>query len=234
MTVNGAASPYERILTAVLDLLREGGAPSVSTRAITSRAGVQAPAIYRLFGDKDGLLDAAAERAFADWVAGKSSTTLPDDPVEALRAGWDDTVRFGLDQPAAYRIADARPHDGPSVVSGRALLREKVSRVAAAGRLAVSVERAVALMHATARGVILSLIDVSPDERDLGLSDLARESTIAAITTDAPATGDGSLAAAATTLRALAPLSRALEPAERQLLDVWLARIADAEGPAQR
>jgi AcrR family transcriptional regulator len=36
------------------------GRRAVTTRAVAAGAGVQAPTIYRLFGDKDGLLDALA------------------------------------------------------------------------------------------------------------------------------------------------------------------------------
>ena len=46
-------------------LLREQGAAAVTTRAVAMAAGVQAPTIYRLFGDKDGLLDAVAEYVLA-------------------------------------------------------------------------------------------------------------------------------------------------------------------------
>lgn len=219
---------HERILRSALELMREGGVEAMSTRAITARAGVQAPAIYRLFGDKDALLAAAAERAVAQWVAQKSTTVLPDDPVEALRAGWDDTVRFGLEQPDAYRIMQSRPHHGPSLEAGQALLREKVDRAARAGRLRVGVEQAVALMQATARGVVLTLIDLPPQERNLSLGVLAREAVISAITTASPPAHDASLAATATALRAMLPSAEVIHPAERQLMDVWLQRIADA------
>ncbi|WP_111766212.1 TetR/AcrR family transcriptional regulator [Nakamurella deserti] len=220
----------ERILRAVLDLLREGGADAVSTRAVTARAGVQAPAIYRQFGDKDGLLDAAAERALTDWVAHKSTGAAPSDPVEALRSGWDDAVQFGLDQPDAYRIAYARTDRGPAVRWGHDLLREKILAVARAGRLAVPAGRAQSLMQATNRGVVLTLLDTPVADRDPGLSALARESTLTAITTDAPSR-DASPAAAATALQALLPESTALVPAERQLLHVWLERIATDAAP---
>lgn len=225
--MTGADVPTrERILRAVAELLRDGGVDAVSTRAITTRAGVQAPAIYRLFGDKDGLLAAAAERAMAEWVATKSTRELPADPVEALRTGWDDSVRFGLDQPDAYRIAQSRPDRGPAFASGHALLRDKILAVARVGRLAVPAEHAQALMQASARGVVLTLIDTPAETRDLRLSTLARESTIAAITTDPPADRNVTLASTATALRTLLPDSDALLPAEQQLLDVWLERLA--------
>ncbi|MGF2047081.1 helix-turn-helix domain-containing protein, partial [Enterococcus gallinarum] len=51
----------ERIIAAAADLLQDGGTAAVTTRAVAERASTQAPTIYRLFGDKDGLLDAVAE-----------------------------------------------------------------------------------------------------------------------------------------------------------------------------
>ena len=41
-------------------------------------AGVQPPTLYRLFGDKDGLIDAVAEHVMATYVAAKSE---PIDPT---------------------------------------------------------------------------------------------------------------------------------------------------------
>lgn len=216
---------HERILAATLDLLHEGGVDAVSTRAVTGRADVQPPAIYRLFGDKDGLLEAAAERAHSEWVATKSTKTMPDDPVEALRTGWDDAVSFGLDQPDAYRISYARAVKGPSLSVGHAMLMEKIVDVARAGRLTVTAEHALALTQATARGVILTLIDTPAATRDPHLSVLARESTIAAITTDRPFSQDVTLKTTATALRALLPQAEQLHPAEKHLLDLWLERL---------
>ncbi|WKK72172.1 TetR/AcrR family transcriptional regulator [Rathayibacter oskolensis] len=216
----------ERILLAALELLDEGGAEAVSTRAVTARAQVQAPAIYRLFGDKDGLLDAAVERVYADWVAAKSSRALPEDPVEAIRVGWDDAVQFGLDHPAAYRIVQARAEPGPAIALGVALLQEKVALVARAGRLRETPERACALLQAVGRGVTLSLLDTPPGQRDPRMAAAAREAVIAAVTTEAPLGDRVTLSSTAVALRALLPGADALLPAERQLMELWLERIA--------
>jgi len=50
----------QRIVRAAAELLTKGGLDAVSTRAVSAAAGVQPPAIYRRFGDMQGLLDAAA------------------------------------------------------------------------------------------------------------------------------------------------------------------------------
>ncbi|WP_328341958.1 helix-turn-helix domain-containing protein [Micromonospora sp. NBC_00421] len=42
-------------------LVTWGGARAVTTRGVAERARVRAPTIYRLFGDKDGLVEAVAE-----------------------------------------------------------------------------------------------------------------------------------------------------------------------------
>ena len=45
----------------------------MTTRGVAEAAGVQAPAIYRFFGDKDGLLEAVAEHVMATYVSAKAA-----------------------------------------------------------------------------------------------------------------------------------------------------------------
>ena len=72
----------------------------MTTRSVALAAGVQAPTIYRLFGDKNGLLDAVAEHGFATYMARKPPGDPTADPVESLRAGWELHVGFGLANPS--------------------------------------------------------------------------------------------------------------------------------------
>lgn len=220
--------PQERILSAALRLLDEGGVEAVSTRAVGEAANVQAPAIYRLFGDKQGLLAAAVERGWSDWVATKAERPSPEDPVEALRVGWDDAVDFGVRHPAMFRIASSGTARSAALDAGHELLRDKIRRVAAAGRLRVSEEQALAHMQAAARGVTLAIIDAAPDGVPTGLADQAREAVVAAVTTDQRLEPEPGLRAAAAALRARLPEADALTSAERALLDDWLARISAA------
>ena len=60
-----------RIVDVAARLLQEEGSAAVTTRGVAEAAGVQAPAIYRLFGDKDGLLEAVAEYVMATYVSEK-------------------------------------------------------------------------------------------------------------------------------------------------------------------
>ncbi|MET9221084.1 TetR/AcrR family transcriptional regulator [Streptomyces sp. NPDC003300] len=227
--------PRERILAATAKLLAEGGREAVSTRAVGAAAGVQAPTIYRLFGDKQGLLDAVAADGFAAYLAGKTDLEPGADPVADLRTGWDLHVGFGLANPALYQVMYERTRGSvpptPAEVAGVAVLAGHIRRIAEAGRLRVSEERASLLVQAAGQGITNTLISLPPDRRDPELAALAREAVIAAITTDAPAATDPASGpvTAAVALRAVLPRTSALTATEQALLRDWLDRIATAK-----
>ena len=95
---------YRWLIEVAAQLLANGGPDAVTTRSVALAAGVQAPTIYRLFGDKSGLLDAVAEHGFAGYVACKPPVDIDGDPVESLRAGWELHVGFGLANPELFRL----------------------------------------------------------------------------------------------------------------------------------
>ena len=220
-----------RIIASAIDLLRSSGRDAVTTRAVAEAAGVQAPAIYRLFRDKDALLDAVAEHGFATYLKEKAVRELGQDPVEDLRTGWDLHVDFGLSHPAIYLLmyADPRP-DAKSRAAEASyhILKEHIRRVAAVGRLRVSEERAADLFHASGCGTVLTLLGQAEERRDRRLSEIAREAAIAAITTDSPAFEGAVLAVAAVALRAVLPETELLSDGERFLLTEWLDRLASS------
>ncbi|MCD2190197.1 TetR/AcrR family transcriptional regulator [Actinomycetospora soli] len=220
--------PRERIVDAAARLLESEGEEALSTRAVSAAAGVQAPTIYRLFGDKQGLLDAVVTRGFSDYLAEKSVRPPSDDPVADLHAGWDLHVGLALERPALYRLMYARPRAAGSSPAARAAFAELaalIHRIAVAGRLRVPEERAIGMVHAAGSGVALSLVAVPPEERDDGLSRAACEAVVAAITTEEafPTTGP---VASAVALRAAVDDLDALTPTERALLGEWLDRVA--------
>jgi AcrR family transcriptional regulator len=223
-----ADNTRERIVAAAAALLTDGGRESVSTRVVSAAAGVQAPTIYRLFGDKQGLLDAVATHGFTTYLNDKADLKPSDDPVEDLRTGWDLHVGFGLANPALYSLMYGEPRPGaspPAAVAAAEVLAGHIHRIAEAGRLRVSEERAAQLVHAAGCGTTLTLIALPEDGRDPALSDTAREAVIAAITSDATAVTRGPVGAAVA-LRAVLPQTSALTSHERALLQDWLDRIA--------
>lgn len=232
MTDVQAPSTRERIIDAAAALLAEGGSEAVSTRAVAAAAGVQAPTLYRLFGDKQGLLDAVTAHGFQRYLATKKTLAPSDDPVEDLRKGWDNHVEFGLTHPAFYVLMYGlvQPERRPAAAEEtHRLLLGLLDRVAAAGRLRIPPDAAARLIHATNTGVTLALISTPPGERDPDLSDRARDSVLATVATDhsAPVDSDTPLASRALALdAALADNHHPLSPAEAALLHDWLHRLA--------
>ncbi|WP_309113299.1 TetR/AcrR family transcriptional regulator [Saccharothrix sp.] len=218
----------ERIIEAAAELLADGGIDAVSTRAVAAAAGVQAPALYRLFGDKQGLLDAVTAHGFERYLMAKKAVAPSDDPVEDLRRGWDLHVEFGLTHPAFYVLMYGVPQPGrrPTAADDAyRLLVGILERVAEGGRLKVPVETAASIVHATNTGVTLSLI--SAEEKDPDVSTRTRDMVLASITTDELPQEDTTLSARALALDStLNRQTHPLSPAEAALLRDWLHRLA--------
>jgi AcrR family transcriptional regulator len=217
-----------RIVATAGDLLARGGRDALTTRTVAAEAGVQAPTIYRLFGDKDGLIDAVAEHGYAAYLAEKQVHPAALDPVDSLRAGWDLHVGFGLANPALYALMYGDPRPGrTSTAAGHAeeVLQAQVRRLAATGRLRIAEHRAVNLIQAAARGTVLTLLALPDELRDAQLSTDAREAVLAALAADASFADTARTRPAAITLRAELPEVTSLTERERGLMEEWLDRI---------
>lgn len=223
------------IVDAAATLLREGGPAAVTTRGVAERAGVQAPTIYRLFGDKDGLLEAVAEHVMAAFVAHKAAdvaaaTAAEVDPVDDLRTSWQRQIEFGLANPAVFRLLSdpERVLGSPAARQGRQVLEARVHRLAAAGRLRVPEPRAVALIQAAGVGTIQTLLATPPEQRDPALPDEMLDAVLARILVAGADPEAGGSLAPVVALRALTPRLDMLTDPERRLLAEWLDRIAAA------
>src|SRR6185295_2150544 len=188
---NQKSDARARILRAATELLAAGGRNAVTTRAVSAAAGVQAPTIYRHFGDMQGLFEAVARDTLAIYAREKASRPLTNDPVEDLRRAWDLHIAFGLAHPDAYALLYRAPSVAayrPVIDEGVALLQGLVARIAEAGRLRVDVAHATDLIHAAGTGVTLTLAAAPPEERDPRLAETMREAILTAITV--PGTGE--------------------------------------------
>lgn len=218
-----------RLVTVAAHLLATQGPDAVTTRSVADAADVQAPTIYRIFGDKAGLLDAVVEHGYASYLAQKHPVDADDDPIDNLKAGWVLHIGFGLENPELFRLMHTTitSPEGQAVAdSGGEILSGRVHRVAQAGRLRVTERRAVELIRAAGTGVVFTLLDQPADRRDLELADLAWESVAGTILTGiAPATP--SPAAAAVTILSALPDLDEFTDSERALLGDWLERLAN-------
>ena len=187
-STSGPRDARRTVVAAAAALMRQGGASAVTTRAVAQAAGVQAPAIYRLFGDKNGLLDAVAEHVMAAWVSEKARTAAAvaaadQDPMADLVAGWRSQVGFGLANPDLYALLNApgRAERSPATAAGTAVLDARLHRLAAAGLLAVDVQRAAGLLHAAGVGTVTTLLTSPGGHADEGLSEAVLDAVLDAV-----------------------------------------------------
>ncbi|MBB4136537.1 TetR/AcrR family transcriptional regulator [Gordonia humi] len=218
-------STRSSIIAAAARLLAESGSGDVSTRAVCDAAGVTQPVLYRHFGDKDGLLSAVADSVWESYLAGKRAAERSGDPLDDLRAGWDNHTAFALENPYAYRLVFAsdlskRP---AAIVEAVGLLTAILERLAADGRLAMSPEDAAQVVMAANSGVALGLLLRREVYPDTAISDVTREATLRGIL----ATHDGvdPIAGSAATIRARVRSSDDFTAPEAALFEEWLGRM---------
>src|ERR1700712_4800972 len=229
--IKNRADTRSRIVDAAARLLQKDGPTAVTTRGVADAAGVQAPAIYRLFGDKDGLLEAVAEHVMSTYVAAKAAivaaaSAAEMDPLQDLWAGWNTQMDFGLANPVLFRLLSdpERVSHSPAARSGKRVLEARVHRIAVTGRLRVSEERAVDLIQAAGIGTISTLLFTPPGQRDPGLADNMFQAVLDQMLTSAAERAEDGPKPIAVAFRAIAPGLSMLSEAERQLLAEWLDR----------
>src|SRR5918999_724057 len=166
-----------RMLEAAETLLDDAPDGDISTRAVCAAVGVGAPVLYRLFGEKAGLLSAVVDYGFDRYLATKRAATPSDDPVEDLRSGWDTHVAFALAHPTVYRLmySPAFATVPSAATEALRLLREVLERCAAAGRLRVDLDAAAQAIMAANVGVALSLVSQPQAYADADLSVRVRD-----------------------------------------------------------
>ena len=177
------------LLTAALKVLEEEGEAQFSTRAVCALANVTAPTLYHHYGSADGLLSAAMAEAFSQFLGSKKAAVKSKEPVNALREGWDDYVRFAAARPRLYAAMMSRVLQGaqiPAAQQAFTLLIERIASIEAQGRLALTVEAAADLMWASANAASLlyvtaQLRNTAPPARDV-LEDI-RENAVGTILT---------------------------------------------------
>ncbi len=217
----------------------------VAVRAVCEAAGVGAPVLYRIFGDKNGLLEAVVNRGFERYLQTKRDATVSDDPVADLRAGWDSHLAFATAHPAVYQLVYSPAFATVPAGAGQALvlLRVVLERCARAGRLRIAPDVAAQTVLAANVGVCLSMVTQPTAYADPGLTHRVRDAVFAAVLAPNAAAVDqesdlrpvaGAGPAEELRRRAVsigaqlrgAP-SQALTVEEAALLQQWLARLSE-------
>ncbi|MEU6678467.1 TetR/AcrR family transcriptional regulator [Streptomyces sp. NPDC046925] len=233
-------STRERILRVAADLVARSADGDVSTRAVCEAAQVGAPALYRQFGDKQGLLSAVVDHGFDKYLATKRQREATANPVDDLRDGWDSHVDFALRNPNLYRLMNSPAMRTPpaAALESHQILTRDLERAAARGKLRLAPELAAEMIMSANVGVSLMLVARPGTFADRDLSRRVRDAVHAAVftpdVTEASPEADGDerdeaqLPATAARLSALLAQSppSALTEAEAALMTEWLDRLS--------
>jgi AcrR family transcriptional regulator len=203
----------------------------IATRAVCEAVGVTQPVLYRIFGDKQGLLDALVDDGFNRYVERKRALRETGDPVADLHAGWADHMDFAFTNPALYRLMFAPRRSGVSTAGKQIfdILLDTLTRCAAVGALATEPAAAAQTILSANVGVALNMITQPDLYADPALPDRMRDAVFGALLVDPPrserVTSTGDTARQLHAQLALAP-PETLIPEERALLSRWLERLA--------
>ena len=91
----------DRILDCGVAELERSGVENFSLRAVGTAAGLTPMAVYRHFQDREALLAAVGEAAFAEWQR-RIARIKEDRPLAWLRAAGRAYIVFALDAPAKF------------------------------------------------------------------------------------------------------------------------------------
>jgi AcrR family transcriptional regulator len=94
------------LVAAALQIIDREGPAALTLRAVAARLGVSAPATYRHFASKEGLLAAVAAEGFASLLerARAAMAAAGDAPVERYLSVAATYVRFGLEHAAHFQV----------------------------------------------------------------------------------------------------------------------------------
>lgn len=96
----------EQILATALDLFATHGVQHVSTRQLARAVGISQPSLYAHFASREAIAVELTRRAFARLRERMERALASGDmPFERLLRAGREYVAFGLEEPAAYRVA---------------------------------------------------------------------------------------------------------------------------------
>lgn len=178
-------SARDRLLLAGARLLDSAQGGHVSTRAITTAAGVQAPTLYHHFGSKQGLLDEVVNHGLRRFLEERAPANDLTDPRSALADAWDAHVQFAVTHPAFYAHIYGRVEPGYKCgVVSRVEHMLLAALEPLAGRLSVRPEEAAKAIVAASSGVALTMISELDGEPDWRLSARVRDAVLSDLLQD--------------------------------------------------
>ena len=117
-----------QLLDAAVDAIRSIG-PAITMEQLAKAGGVTKPILYRHFGDRDGLIQAIAERFSADLLTTITAPRSADVDAKALlRSTVDSYVAFIERETNLYRFMVQHPPERTGGVPGMSGLVDLIAR----------------------------------------------------------------------------------------------------------
>jgi AcrR family transcriptional regulator len=155
------------LVAAAHELVRQDGYDGLTIRKLAKQVGYAPMSVYSYFADKQEILLALAEDAFAT-LARRIEAQPSSDPLEALRVVMAEYAAFGLGNPNEYRTVfmteKTRPPEGKTFAEMEAdnpamkVLVSRVEACIAAGRLHGDPHAIANMLWAVGHGTISLLI----------------------------------------------------------------------------
>jgi AcrR family transcriptional regulator len=168
------SSTETAILEAARDLLAGGGIDALSMRAVASRVGVSATAIYNYFQNKQALVERVISIGFErfDKYLREAVIDRPEGSAERLHALGEAYIRFALDNREYFRVLFATHAELPRDIeelpegSGYGLFRQSVIDAMEAGTIRQTDPDLVVLyLWTLVHGLVTLLLGCKPDAR---------------------------------------------------------------------
>jgi AcrR family transcriptional regulator len=105
-------STAERIARAARRLLDKEGVEAVTMRRVAAAVGITAMAVYRHYPDRQGLLNALADKGFRELTARLAAVRQTGSIEERLTRTLDVNVMFGLENPRLFELMFLSPREG--------------------------------------------------------------------------------------------------------------------------
>lgn len=131
------------ILEAARDLLAEGGIGALSMRAVASRVGLSATALYHYFDNKEALVDRVVQHGFqrSEEYLRRAVENLPRGSMERVAALGEAYIQFALRNRQYFKIIFAIRPEQPRAINdvpgqgGYVVLRESVVEAMESGAI---------------------------------------------------------------------------------------------------
>jgi len=155
---DGLSETAERIVLITTRWMDENPGQSLTTRKVCELAGVTAPTLYHHFGDKQGLMQAVAERKMLAFFSGKRQQPETDDPRADLLRGWDQWLDFARQNQALIAALQKSPEISARLRAGaEAIAEARLKRLQSVQTLCMTTKQAAQFM-VTASNVVVQLI----------------------------------------------------------------------------